>query len=129
MLLNPLAALRTAIWLQEIYSRIDTKGRRKQKIEAIQWIQIKIKLKTFDVVTSVSMALPLTVALLSIIGTAITGLYAGIIVLIVLTLLAMIPIALKFCFKKTKSMSIEFQRVYYTSLTFVNLLTILIVYG
>ena len=38
--------------------------------------------KTFSIVTSISMVLALTIAVLSIIGVAITGLYPGIIVLL-----------------------------------------------
>jgi hypothetical protein len=53
--------------------------------------------KTFRVVSSISMVLIITVAALSIIGVAITGLYPGIIVLF---LVALIPIASKFYAKK-----------------------------
>jgi hypothetical protein len=41
-----------------------------------------MKTKTFGVVTSISMVLTLTVAVLSIIGIAVTGLYPGIIVIV-----------------------------------------------
>jgi ABC-type transport system involved in cytochrome bd biosynthesis fused ATPase/permease subunit len=80
--------------------------------------------KTFGVVTSVSMVLALTVAVLSIIGIAVTGLYPGIIVLL---LVALIPIASKVYAKKIISKSNDFQRNYYTTLTIVNLLSILVV--
>jgi|SRR6185436_3958304 len=80
--------------------------------------------KTFRVVTSISMVLILTVAALSIIGIAITGLYPGIIVLF---LVALVPIASKFYAKKIISRSNEFQRNYYTTLTIINLLSILVV--
>src|SRR5664279_1620469 len=80
--------------------------------------------KTFSVVTSISMVLALTVAVLSIIGVAITGLYPGIIVLL---LVALIPIASKFYAKKIISKSNDFQRNYYTTLTIINLLSILVV--
>src|ERR1700704_4493741 len=80
--------------------------------------------KTFSVVTSLSMVLILTVASLSIIGVVITGLYPGIIVLF---LLALIPIASKFYAKKISSKSNDFQRNYYTILTIINLLSILVV--
>ena len=53
--------------------------------------------KTFTVVTSISMALALTVAVLSIIGIPITGVYPGMLVLLLLTL---IPIASRFYAKK-----------------------------
>ena len=53
--------------------------------------------KTFSIVTSISMVLTLTVAALSIIGVAITGLYPGIIMLLIV---ALIPIASKFYAKK-----------------------------
>ena len=80
--------------------------------------------KTFSVVTSIAMVLALTVAVLSIIGIAITGLYPGIIVLL---LVALIPIASKFYAKKIMSKSNAFQRNYFTTLTIINLLSILVV--
>lgn len=80
--------------------------------------------KTFRVVTSISMVLTLTVAVLSIIGVAITGLYPAI---IVLWLVVMIPIASKFYAKKIISNSNNFQKNYYTTLTIINLLSILVV--
>src|SRR5436189_6072848 len=79
--------------------------------------------KTFSVVTSISMVLALTVAVLSIIGVAITGLYPGIIVLL---LVALIPIASRFYAKKIIGKSNDFQRNYYTTLTIINLLSILV---
>jgi hypothetical protein len=81
-------------------------------------------MKTFSVVTSISMVLALTVAVLSIIGIAITGLYPG---LIVLLLVALIPIASKFYAKNIISKSNDFQRNYYTTLTIINLLLIIVV--
>ena len=80
--------------------------------------------KTFSVVTSISMVLAITVAVLSIIGIAITGLYPGIFVLL---LVALIPIASKFYAKKIIGKSNDFQRNYYTTLTIINLLLILVV--
>ena len=80
--------------------------------------------KTFSIVTSISMVLALTVAVLSIIGVAIIGLYPGIIVLLVV---ALIPIVSKFYAKKIISKSNDFQRNYYTTLTIINLLLILVV--
>ena len=80
--------------------------------------------KTFSVVTSISMVLALMVAVLSIIGIAITGLYPGI---IVLSLVALIPIASKFYAKKINSKSNDFKRNYYTPVTIINLLSILVV--
>ena len=80
--------------------------------------------KTFKVVTAISMVLTLTAAALSIIGVAITGLYPGIIVLF---LVALIPIASKFYAKKIISKSNDFKRNYYTTLTIINLLSILVV--
>jgi len=58
--------------------------------------------KTFRVVTSMLTVLTLTVAVLSLIGVAITGLYPGIIVLL---LVALIPIASNFYAKKIISKS------------------------
>jgi len=83
-----------------------------------------MKTKTFSVVTSVSMVLALTVAVLSLIGIIITGLYPGIIVLLIV---ALIPIASKFYAKKIISKSNDFQRNYYSTLTIINLLLILVV--
>ncbi|MFL5788338.1 MAG: hypothetical protein ACJ748_09810 [Flavisolibacter sp.] len=80
--------------------------------------------KAFGVVTSISMILAITVAALSIIGIAITGLYPGIIVLF---LVALIPVASKFYAKKIINKSNDFQRNYYTILTIINLLSILVV--
>lgn len=80
--------------------------------------------KTFRVVTSISMVLSLTAAILSIIGIAITGFYPGI---IALSLVALIPIASKFYAKKIISKSDAFQRKYHTTLTIINLLSILVV--
>ena len=70
------------------------------------------------------MVLALTVAVLSIIGIAITGFYPGIIVLL---LVALIPIASKYYAKKIMGKSNDFQRNYYTTLTIINLLLILVV--
>ena len=80
--------------------------------------------RTFTVVTSISMLLALTVAVFSIIGIAITGLYPGILVFL---LVALIPIASKFYAKKFISKSNDFQRNYYTTLTIINLLSIVVV--
>jgi len=80
--------------------------------------------KTFSAVTSLSIALTLTVAVLSIIGVVITGLYPGIFVLL---LVALIPIASKFYAKKIIRRSNDLQRNYYTTLTLINLLSILVV--
>ena len=80
--------------------------------------------KTFSVVSSISMVLALTVAVLSIIGAARTGFYPGIIVLL---LVALIPIASRVYAKKIISKSNDFQRNYYTMLVIINLLSILVV--
>src|SRR5678815_2517357 len=81
-------------------------------------------MKIFRVVIFISMIITLTVAAMSIIGVAITGFYPGIIVLLFLTL---IPIASNFYTKKIINESNVFQRNYYTILTIINLLLILIV--
>jgi hypothetical protein len=80
--------------------------------------------KTFSLVTSISMVLTLAVATLSIIGVTITGLYPGIIVLLIL---ALIPIASKFYAKKIISRSSDSQKNYYNTLTIINLLSTLVV--
>ena len=84
---------------------------------------METKTKTFSVVTSIAMVLTLTAAALSIIGVTITGLYPGIIVLF---LVALIPMASKF-YAKQMSKSNDSQGQYYTTLTIINLLSILIV--
>jgi hypothetical protein len=81
-------------------------------------------MKIFSFVTRISMILTLTVAAASVIGVAITGFYPGIIVLLLLTL---IPIGSNFYAKITIRKSNIFQRNYYTVLTIINLLTILVV--
>jgi hypothetical protein len=80
--------------------------------------------KTFNAVTSVSAVLTLTVAVFSIVGIAITGFYPGI---IVLSLVALIPIASKFYAKKIINKSNDFRQNYYATLTIINLLSILVV--
>lgn len=80
--------------------------------------------KSFTIVTSIAMVLAVTAALLSIIGIAITGFYPGI---IVLSLIALIPIASKFYAKKLANKSNDFQPGYFTTLTILNLLAIFIV--
>ena len=80
--------------------------------------------KTFSVVTTISMALAVTVAVLSIIGVTVTGFYPGI---IVLSLVALITIASRVYAKKIISRSGDFQRSYFTTLTIINLLLILVV--
>ena len=80
--------------------------------------------KTLSVVTSISMVLALTVAVLSIIGVSITDFYPGI---FILSLVALIPVASKFYAKKNISKPADLRRNYYTTLTIVNLLSILVV--
>lgn len=83
-----------------------------------------MEMKTFSIVSSVSMIVSLTVALLSIIGIAITGFYPGIIVLV---LLAFISITSKFYAVKISNKSDNFQGNYFTTFTIINLLIILVV--
>src|SRR3954469_3764479 len=80
--------------------------------------------KTFGVVTSISMVLAVTAAVLSIIGISTTGFYPGIVVLF---LLALVPIASKFYAKKINSKSDGFKTTYYKTSTIINLLLILVV--
>ena len=81
-------------------------------------------MKTFRLVTSISMIITIAAAALGVIGVTITGLYPGIIVLL---LAALIPIASKFYAKKISGKSNYFQRNYYITLTIINLLSILLV--
>lgn len=70
------------------------------------------------------MILALTVAMLSILGVAITGFYPGI---IVLCLIALVPLVSKFYAKKLIGKSTDFQRNYYKTLTVLNFLSTLVV--
>jgi hypothetical protein len=70
------------------------------------------------------MALTVTAAALSIIGISFTGFYPGIAVLL---LVALIPLASKFYSRKIINRSTDFQRTYYTTLTVINVLLILVV--
>jgi uncharacterized membrane protein len=80
--------------------------------------------KTFSIVSSISMILTLSAATLSIIGIAFTGLYPAIIALV---LVALIPIVSKFYAKKIAGRSNDFKRKYYSILTIINLISILVV--
>lgn len=81
-------------------------------------------MKIFRAVTAISMIITIAVAALGVIGVTITGLYPGIIVLL---LAALIPIASKFYTKKISSKPNDFQRDSYITLTIINLLSILLV--
>ena len=70
------------------------------------------------------MVMALTAALLSLIGIFVTGVYPGIIVLLLLTL---IPIASKHFDKKISSKSAKFQVNYYAAVIVINLLLIAVV--
>jgi hypothetical protein len=83
-----------------------------------------MKTKTFGVVTSISLVLALTAAILSIIGISITGIYPGIIVLLLLTL---IPIASKYFAKRIIDRSNDFRSNYFRALTIINLFLILVI--
>lgn len=80
--------------------------------------------KTFNVISTISMALSSTVAVLGLVGIVITGIYPGVIVLV---LLALIPITSRFYVKKTLSKSNDFQKKKFTTLTVINALIILVV--
>jgi hypothetical protein len=80
--------------------------------------------KTFSVVTTISMFLTIIAAILSIIGIAITGLYPGIIVLVIL---ALISVASRLYAKRIISRTEDFQKKYYAGFTFINLLLIVVV--
>lgn len=81
-------------------------------------------MKTFKVVTLLSMILTLAAAVASVTGIAITGFYPGIIVLLIVIL---VPLVSNFYAKKMIGKSISFQRNYYLIFTIINLLTILVV--
>jgi hypothetical protein len=83
-----------------------------------------MKTKTFTAITSLSMALTITAAVLSIIGISITGLYLGI---VVLCMIALIPIASKLYAKQMINKASNLQRNYYTPLVIINVLSMLVV--
>lgn len=83
-----------------------------------------MKTKTFSVVTTIALVLTVLVTTLSVIGIPITGVYPGIFVFIMLTLIAT---GSKFFAKRLSKTSIVFKRRYFTSLTLINLLVILVV--
>lgn len=78
---------------------------------------------TFRVVTTISIAVTITIAALSIIGTAITGFYPGIVVFLAA---ALVPITSCFYERKIISRSDALRKSYYTTFTIINLLIILI---
>ncbi len=78
-------------------------------------------MKAFRIVTLLSMIITLTVAVASLMGLAITGFYPGMVVLVFLTL---IPVVSVFYAKKISGKSNDFQRSFYKTATFINLLTI-----
>lgn len=80
--------------------------------------------KVFRVVTSISIVLSLLIAALSIIGIKITGFYPGIIALFIV---ALIPIVSRVYAKRVIRKTRDFQRKYYTTVTIINLLSILVV--
>lgn len=83
-----------------------------------------MKSKSFSIVTSISIVLAVTATILSLIGITITGFYPGIIVLLLVTLIA---VASKFYDKKISNQSQDFQKNYYTIVTIINILLIVII--
>ena len=81
--------------------------------------------KIFSIVTSISLVLNLSAAVLSIIGITITGFYTGIVILV---LLALIPIGSKFYKKRIKGELNTFRKNYLKALTILNLLSILVMF-
>lgn len=80
--------------------------------------------KTFSLVSSISMILSFSTAILSVIGMVITGFYPGILVLV---LLAIISISSKWYAIKISGRPPHFQRRYYTVSTIVNFFIIMMV--
>jgi len=78
---------------------------------------------TFRVVTTISIAMTIIIAAFSIIGTAITGFYPGIVVFLAA---ALIPVTSCFYERKIIKRSDTFQRNYYMTFTIINLLIILL---
>lgn len=83
-----------------------------------------MKKKAFTLITTVSLVLTLTVTITGLIGITITGIYPGI---IVLTLITLIPITSKLYDKKISTRPSDFKRNYSTTLTIINLIAILVV--
>lgn len=80
--------------------------------------------KTFSIVTSISIVFAVTATVISLISITITGFYPRIIVLF---LMALITVASKFYGKKISNHSQDFQKNYYTIVTIINVLLIVIV--
>ena len=80
-------------------------------------------MKTFRIIISIAIVLALAAAVLSIIGVVKTGFYPGIIVLL---LVALIPVVSKLYAKKITSRPDDFQRKYYSRLSIINVLSILV---
>lgn len=78
--------------------------------------------KIFSAITSVSLVVTITAASLCIIGIAITGVYPGIAVLV---LLPFIPLASKYYINKR--IRNDDYKDYYTILSIINLLSVLVV--
>lgn len=83
-----------------------------------------MKTKTFSVVTSIALVLTVLVTTLSVIGITIAGVYPGIFVFIILALIAT---GSKFFSKRLSKTASVFKRRYFTMLTLINLLVILVV--
>ena len=82
-----------------------------------------MKTRTFSIVTSIAMVFAIVAVVFSSIGFAMTSLYPGIVVIF---LIALIPIGSKFYAKRISTKSNDFQRNYFTTLTIINLLSILV---
>lgn len=80
--------------------------------------------RTFNVVTSLSLGITITAAVLGIAGIAITGFYPAIVVFVALVL---IPIASRYYAKKMSQGPHAHRRKHNTLLTLTNLLVILVV--
>jgi ABC-type transport system involved in cytochrome bd biosynthesis fused ATPase/permease subunit len=80
-------------------------------------------MKTFRIIIPVAIVLALAAVVLSIVGVVKTGFYPGVIVLL---LVALIPIASKLYTKNIISKPDDFQKKYYTRLTIINVLSILV---
>ncbi len=83
-----------------------------------------MKIKAFKVVTSLSMVLAAIAVIVGVAGISAVGFYPGIIVLV---LVALIPVTSKYYAKKIGGKSMKFQRNYYTALTIVNIMVILVI--
>lgn len=81
--------------------------------------------KAFNTITFIAMLLTIVTAIAGLVGIPFTGFFPAIAVLLLLTC---IPVASRFYSKKIAAKSIGFQKRYYSTLTAINLLCIVVIF-